>query len=410
MPNRDSDLSAVTVTGLSKTYRPYATPGVRLKQLLLSVFSSRADRGFDALKGVNLCVRKGQTVGILGKNGSGKSTLLQCICGIVQPTVGSVVVNGRIAALLELGAGFDKDFTGRENLYLNAAMLGLTAEQTEQRLDDILRFAAIGEYIDQPVTTYSSGMYVRLAFAIAAHIEPEILVIDEALAVGDIYFRAKCFDRLGLLRDQGVTTIIVTHDTNVVLNFCDQAYLLDRGCVVAEGAPQDVVGAYRKLAFSPDSPLLELDTNPHEVRYGDGEAVITEVGLYNRQNEVLQGVQQGEHVAIRMRVHFKQAVQQPVFTYFIRDIQGIIIAGTNTLMQNIAVEPGVENSWVEITFDQIMRLAAGKYLLTLTCSSLLNGTRVMHDHRDNHLYFEVYSQRKVLGKVDLQPAISIRRC
>ena len=277
MSSTDSNF-AVRVQGISKSYKLYGSPKDRLIESF-DPFGKKRHKPFNALQDVKLDIPAGSTTGIIGRNGSGKSTLLQCICGIVTPTAGQIEVDGKIAALLELGAGFNPEFTGRENLYINGAILGLSTEEIDQRLDDIMDFAGIGEYIDQPVRTYSSGMYVRLAFAIAIHVDPEILIVDEALAVGDIHFQARCFDRFHKFREQGVTVIFVTHDLNMVTRYCDQAFLLDAGKIKASGTPREVVAEYRKVEVSHNlsdqtadqDKTAEIDlfeTNPYEVRYG----------------------------------------------------------------------------------------------------------------------------------------------
>lgn len=241
---------AIALTGVSKSFPIYSKPHHRLLQMA-SPDPRRWYREFHALRGVDLEIRRGETVGIVGRNGSGKSTLLQLICGTLSPTCGTVLVHGRIAALLELGAGFNPEFTGRDNVYLNGTILGLNQAQIEGKFDDIAAFADIGDFIDQPVKTYSSGMYVRLAFAVAINVEPEILVIDEALSVGDEGFQRKCFARIDAIRDAGATVLFVSHSAGTVVDLCDRAILLDQGAVIAEGTPKHVVARYQKLLYAP---------------------------------------------------------------------------------------------------------------------------------------------------------------
>ena len=254
---RESEF-AIRVINLSKCYQIYAAPRDRLKQFVFPRLQSlsghaprRYFREFWALKDVSLEIKKGETVGIIGRNGSGKSTLLQIICGTLSPTNGNVETNGRIAALLELGSGFNPEFTGRENVYMNAAVLGLSKEEIDARFDDIAAFAEIGEFIEQPVKIYSSGMVVRLAFAVAINVDPEILVIDEALSVGDELFQRKCFSRIESIKNSGATILFVSHSGSAIIELCDSAVLIDLGEKLALGNPKEIVGNYQKLIFAP---------------------------------------------------------------------------------------------------------------------------------------------------------------
>lgn len=249
--------SAIRLQGVHKAFPIYRKPYHRLLQMV-STDPGRWYDEFHALRGVDLSVARGETVGIVGRNGSGKSTLLQIICGTLVPSAGEVEVQGRVAALLELGAGFNPEFTGRENVLLNGTILGLTTESVEERFDEIVAFADIGEFIDQPVKTYSSGMYVRLAFAVAVHVDPEILVIDEALSVGDEGFQRKCFARIDAIRDAGATVLFVSHSAGTVVDLCDRAILLERGEVLAEGTPKHVVSRYHQLLNAPAEKVEEL--------------------------------------------------------------------------------------------------------------------------------------------------------
>ncbi|OYZ29183.1 MAG: ABC transporter ATP-binding protein [Hydrogenophilales bacterium 17-64-65] len=267
---------AISVSNLSKCYQIYDTPRDRLKQFVAPRLQSLAGqsprqyfREFWALKDVSFEVRKGETVGIIGRNGSGKSTLLQIICGTLHPTSGSIQTNGRIAALLELGSGFNPEFTGRENVYMNAAVLGLSTEEIDARFDDIAAFAEIGDFIEQPVKTYSSGMVVRLAFAVAINVDPEILIVDEALSVGDELFQRKCFSRIEAIKQNGATILFVSHSGSTVVELCGHAVLLDSGEKLAMGAPKSIVGKYQKLIYAPQDKrsLIREEIRTYE---GDG--------------------------------------------------------------------------------------------------------------------------------------------
>jgi lipopolysaccharide transport system ATP-binding protein len=256
---------AIRVENLSKCYQIYEAPRHRLKQFVIprlqrvaGTLEKRYFQEFQALHGVSFEIKKGETVGIVGRNGSGKSTLLQIICGTLTPTSGKVETRGRVAALLELGSGFNPEFTGRENVYLNAAVLGLSREETDARFDDIAAFADIGEFIEQPVKTYSSGMAVRLAFAVAINVDPEILVVDEALSVGDELFQRKCFSRIESIRENGATILFVSHSGSAIVELCDRAVLMDAGEKLAEGRPKQIVGYYQKLLYAPAEKCEEI--------------------------------------------------------------------------------------------------------------------------------------------------------
>ena len=414
---------AVKVEGLTKAYKLYKSPRDRLKEAF-NVFGRQYHQPFNALESLDITIPRGSTTGIIGRNGSGKSTLLQCICGIVTPSAGRVKVNGKIAALLELGAGFNPEFTGRDNLYINGAILGLTTEEIDQRLDDILAFADIGDYIDQPVRSYSSGMFVRLAFSIAIHVDPEILIVDEALAVGDIHFQAKCFDRFHQFREQGTTVIFVTHDLNMVTRYCDQAYLLSKGKIVRQGQPREVVAEYRKLEVGFDEAEKESQSenqneviidedvnpfaeNPYEVRYGDNRATITQGGIYDDQDQPVQTLDSGSNYTVRMTVAFEEAIDDPVFAFTIKDAKGTEIAGTNTHFAEVKTGNFKKGQSVTINFTQNITLNAGSFLLSLGCVDLSSGELKIYDRRHDFLSFQILSQKATVGIVDLGTRITI---
>jgi len=410
---------AVRVSHVTKTYRLYKSPRDRLKEAFLP--GGRIyHRPFDALNDISLEIPVASTIGIIGRNGSGKSTLLQCICGIIPPTSGEVEVHGRIAALLELGAGFNPEFSGRDNLYINAAILGLSRQQVDQRLHKILAFADIGDYIDQPVRSYSSGMYVRLAFAIAIHVDPEILIVDEALAVGDVHFQAKCYERLHQFREQGVTVIFVTHDLNMVTRYCDHAYLLSQGKLVHDGNPRAVVSAYRKLETghgiesgsqsSVDEEAAHVfDVNPYETRYGNSKARIIGAGIYDQQGSPAQVLHCGDPCRISLKVKFDQAITDPVFAFTIKDVRGTDIAGTNTHFSNIHTGEFQVGETVTVEFTQQMILNPGNYLLSFGCVSLSGEEVEIYDRRHDYLSFQIISDRVAMGVVDLGSTVEVKR-
>ena len=275
--------SAIRVENLSKCYQIYDKPRDRLMQMLARG-RKQYFREFWALKDVSLDIKKGETVGIVGRNGSGKSTLLQMICGTLNPTSGNIQTQGRIAALLELGSGFNPEFTGRENVYMNAAVLGLAEEEIAARFDDIEAFADIGEFIEQPVKTYSSGMQVRLAFAVAINVEPEILVVDEALAVGDELFQRKCFSRIEAIRANGATILFVSHSGSAIVELCDRAVLIDAGEKLTNGTPKQIVSLYQKLLYAPADKYETIREEIRHINQDSGKAINIQSLLPQQEN------------------------------------------------------------------------------------------------------------------------------
>ena len=253
-----SEEIVISARNLTKAYRLFGHPGDRVKQFA-SFGLKKYHREFTALKDVSFDIKKGETIGIIGRNGSGKSTLLQLICGILKPTSGSIEVKGRVSAMLELGAGFNPEFTGHENVYFQGALMGFTKVRMDERFDEIVAFADIGEFIDQPVRTYSSGMFLRLAFAVAAHVDPDILVVDEALAVGDSLFQKRCYARIRQMQNQGLTLILVSHDHELVRNLTSRAMLLDRGTALFWGDTREATHRYRRIMFENEAHRLAMD-------------------------------------------------------------------------------------------------------------------------------------------------------
>lgn len=440
----------IRLEGVTKYYPVYDAPRDRLKQFIMPRIQrtlgrpvKRYAREFRALDGVSLDIHQGETVGIIGRNGSGKSTLLQMICGTLSPTGGTLTTHGRIAALLELGAGFDPEFTGRENVYMNAAVLGLSREQVDARLADILDFAEIGEFIDQPVKTYSSGMYVRLAFAVIAHVDADILVIDEALAVGDAFFVQKCMRFLRRFMRHG-TVLFVSHDTSAVLNLCDHAVWLEQGSVAMKGSPKDVADAYLKAFFeagqgasadageqgedaraaaSRQRPLprdmrqemlnasdhrndLEIFAfDPEAEGFGKGGALVEDVWLHDDDGHPYTWVVGGEEVtlSIAVRVQPDHRLQRPILGFYVKDRLGQTLFGDNTFVSYqhspVAAAAGCRLS-ASFTFRMPV-MPQGDYSISV---AVADGTQ--HDHVQHHwlhdaLFFQSHSSSQSHGLVGL---------
>jgi lipopolysaccharide transport system ATP-binding protein len=407
---------AISVQNLSKCYHIYDNPRDRLKQFVAPRLQrltwqtpQQYFREFWALKDVSFEIKKGETVGIIGRNGSGKSTLLQMICGTLTPTHGSIETYGRIAALLELGSGFNPEFTGRENVKLSASLYGLTESEIEESFDEILSFAEIGAFIDQPLKTYSSGMYVRLAFAVAINVQPDILVIDEALAVGDIAFQAKCMTRLKRLMDTGTTVLFVSHDTSSVRNFCQKVVWLSNGEMKAYGDPELIIGQYvaeahlsinnelsksreeitkneSSIAIKAIDPLANLENyssfSEGWRRYGDGRASILNAVLLNSNSQPVEIINLREEFLIRFLVRTEVDVENPAFGFSFRDFKGNQVVGSVTTNYRSFLVPSLlagQNYLIEMRGQNM--LTQGSYTLNLGIESVVD-RNIAHEFID----------------------------
>ena len=352
-------MNAVEFQGVSKSYAIYDAPGDRLKELL-SLNRLKRHQDFWALHDVSFEVKRGETFCIVGENGSGKSTLLQMVAGILHPTSGTVAVHGRVSALLELGAGFNPEFSGRDNVYLNGSILGLTTRQIDQRYQDIAAFAEIGDFIDQPVKTYSSGMVVRLAFAVAINVDPEILLVDEALAVGDLYFRQRCMRKVHELRQRGITILFVSHAVSDVKAIGDRVLWLDHGRMIDCGEPDRVVSKYLAAMTEKDSTYLLLksaadpqrrlggpiqapeivETIPNiDHRFGDGRAAIIGIAVLDEQGRAVPILEPSTRILVRISVRATADVALPIVGFMLRNQLGMDFSGTNTAREGYELAP-----------------------------------------------------------------------
>ena len=400
-------MGVVLVQNVSKLYRLYRCPSDRIRELF--PFQQRKlHSDFWALRDISFSVDKGEMLGIVGPNGCGKSTLLQLICGILQPTSGRVVTSGRVAALLELGAGFNPEFTGRENVFLNGEIIGLSRREIERALPSIAAFAEIGEFLERPVKEYSTGMYVRLAFATAIHVEPEILVVDEALAVGDAIFANRCVRKFEELKQRKVTVLFVSHDLGLVKQLSDRAILLINGRIDAEGDPKHVINQYIGLVLEKGHAEREYPRRGLEpgFRHGDGTSEITDVELLDRAGRSTQTVTTGEPVRIRVRCTFREPKSDPMAGILIRNRIGMEVYGTNTRIEQVELgsfEPGDE---LELEFRFECWLAPQQYTLTVATQ---NADGTSHDWLDDVLAFEVVDSRVRSGVANLRAEIAWQR-
>ena len=428
---------AIQVTNLEKVYKLYDKPSDRIKEAL-GFGRGRHHTEHHALKGVDLTVYQGECVGIIGTNGSGKSTILKIITGVLNPTAGDVTVNGRISALLELGAGFNMEYNGIENIYLNGTMIGFSEKEIDEKLDAILEFADIGEYVYQPVKTYSSGMFVRLAFAVAINIEPEILIVDEALSVGDVFFQAKCYHKFEEFKSMGKTIVFVSHDLSSISKYCDRVVLLNQGVKLGEGAPKQMIDIYKQVlvgqytlpesgsdsllddedvrsaaasaGHTPDAAAKERQSaeNPELLEYGSKKAVITEYYITDEKGIRTSAILKGSTFAIHMKVRMTEDLAAPIFAFTIKNVRGTEITGTNTMLEKAFLEPVRAGEEREITFTQKMNLQGGEYLLSLGVTGYENNDFTVYHRLYDVLELTVISDKDTVGFYDMDSRVEVR--
>jgi len=410
-------VNAAEFRGVSKSYAVYESPGDRLKELAtLNQLCFHKD--FWALRELTFDIRRGETFCIIGENGSGKSTLLQCVAGILEPTHGSMVVNGRVSALLELGSGFNPEFSGRDNVYLNAAILGFSTAQIDQRYKEIEQFAEIGDFINRPVKTYSSGMVVRLAFAVAIHVDPEILLVDEALAVGDIYFRQRCMRKVHELRSRGITILFVSHAIGDVKAIGDRTLWLEEGRIRELGETDLVVAKYLAAMVEKDSAYLTLSKRPvvertggrrqaPEVveripnidhRYGDGRAEVLGIAVLDAYGRALHLLEPMSRIVVRISVRAKEDLALPIVGFMLRNHQGIDFSGTNTAREGFEIPPMLPGDvhtvdfhldlpeWYPGAFSFSPAIADGTLVSYQMCDWIDNAITLQMGHSDNQIY------------------------
>ncbi|MBP1991150.1 ABC transporter ATP-binding protein [Paenibacillus eucommiae] len=414
---------AIHLDHISKVYKLYDKPADRLKESL-HLLGKKFHKEFHAVRDISFQVNKGETLGILGKNGSGKSTLLKMITGVLTPSAGKITVNGKISALLELGAGFNVDYTGLENIYLNGTIMGYSKEEMNQKLDDILSFADIGDFIHQPVKIYSSGMFARLAFAVAINVDPDILIVDEALAVGDVAFQAKCYKKFNEFREEGKTILFVSHSLDTIIQYCTRAILINKGNFIADGSPKQIVDEYKKLLVKMDGTIKPTTTgntihaqnalwkssyklNIDPTLYGDRRAEIIDFGIFDAKDCITENVLSDELISIKMRVKFNIPISNPIFAFTIKDLKGLELAGTNTLYEQYEpAEYGV-NQEIIISFTQRIPFHNGNYTLSLGCTGYEQDEFVVYHRLYDIIIFQCLNSKQSVGYYDLSSNVLI---
>ncbi len=423
--------AVIQVKNLEKAYKLYDKPSDRLKEAL-GLSRKKKYKEHYALKGVDLTIYQGETVGIIGTNGSGKSTILKIITGVLNPTGGSVEVSGRISALLELGAGFNMEYNGIENIYLNGTMIGFSKKEIDDKMQDILSFADIGDYVYQPVKTYSSGMFVRLAFAVAINIEPEILIVDEALSVGDVFFQAKCYHKFEEFKEMGKTIVFVSHDLSSISKYCDRVVLLNQGVKLGEGSPKEMIDAYKQVLVGQypvsgesDKNLLDDEDiaaaaalagkkspennilNPDLLEYGTKAAVIEAYKITDDIGRETGAVLKGKKCSVSMKVRFEEDIEEPIFAFTIKNIKGVEITGTNTMVEKAFLQPVKAGSVMEITFTQVIDLQGGEYLLSLGVTGFEKEEFQVYHRLYDVMNMTVISDKDTVGYYDMNSQVTV---
>lgn len=448
---------AIDVQNVSKIYKLYD----RSRDRLLEAFhltKKKLSKDHYALDEVSFQVKKGETVGIIGTNGSGKSTILKIITGVLNPTGGNVDIDGRISALLELGAGFNMEYTGIENVYLNGTMIGFSEEEIKAKLDNILEFADIGDFVYQPVKTYSSGMFVRLAFAVAINIDPEILIVDEALSVGDVFFQAKCYHKFEEFKKEGKTIVIVSHDLSSISKYCDRVILLNKGHKLAEGEPKKIVDLYKKLLVNqlteddlteyqeevedtveekpqaheetmPKSQKTESSTkikaltpenvekmgklwkdfmtkNPQTIDYGSKEVEIIDYCVIDDKGYISDNIEKGSDYTVKFKVRFNEKVNEPILAFTIKDIKGTEVTGTNTMYEKIDFESEKGQTRI-VSFSQKMNLTKGNYLISFGCTGFRDGAFTVYHRMYDVMNLLVISDKDNVGFFDMFSEVTV---
>ncbi len=421
----------IKVSNLTKEYFLYDKNIDQLKEIAL--FGQKSyHKCHMALDDVSFDVKKGENVGIIGTNGSGKSTLLKILTGVVKATQGDSFIKGKVSALLELGAGFNPNYTGIENIYLNGTIMGFSREEVAKKLNDIVEFADIGEFINQPVKNYSSGMFARLAFAVAINVDPDILIVDEALSVGDIFFQAKCYRKFEEFKKLGKTILFVSHDMGSVSKYCDKTILLNKGKVVKIGKPKDVINLYKKIlvnehnaerksngnndvvaadsALDNDNNVVYRDMmncNPKALDYGTKAAEIIDFAIFDEDGLPTSTIETGTETTIMIKVRFNETIANPIFAYTIKDVMGLDLVGTNTMFEGIDMGTVHEGEIRTVRFKQPLCLQGGDFLLSLGCTGYYQEEFIVYSRLYDVCTLTVVNDRKFVGKWNANSVVEV---
>ena len=425
---------AETVIEINDLVKKYKMFNRKQDRLIETIFpKSVRHKDFTAIDNLNLTIKKGEVLGILGKNGAGKSTLLKMVTGVVVPTSGTLNIKGKISSLLELGTAFNSELTGEENIYQHGQVMGLTNEEIEATKQDIIDFADIGDHLYQPVKTYSSGMFARLAFACAINVDPDILIVDEVLSVGDMAFQLKCFKKFQQFKEKGKTILFVTHNVSDVLKNCTRAVILENGKKTFDGQTKEGVELYKKIITGNapknvetnkkeikeknEKKAQELNTwkshfneNPNLIEYGNLDAEVIDYGIFDTNGQFLTLIDNEKTVVLKSKIKFHKEVDNPIFTMTIKNYNGIEVAGTNTMIEKIYPGTFKPNDIVEVEFIQNLPLAPDKYTLSFSCTHInANGELEVLNRKYEALLIEIISSKNCVGMVRLDTKINIKK-
>ena len=432
--------NVIEIRDLVKEYKMFHRKTDRLLETIFPAYQKHDV--FRAMDHLNLDLKKGELLGILGKNGSGKSTLLKMITGVVSPTSGTIKVNGKISSLLELGAAFNQELTGIENIYQHGQVMGLTNEEIEERKQDIIDFADIGEHLYQPVKTYSSGMFARLAFACAINVDPDILIVDEVLSVGDMAFQLKCFKKFEQFKKRGKTILFVTHSINDVLRNCTRTIIIDSGKKIFDGSVKDGVEKYKKMivGLSPqetketivseetkrekntttttnqtvldpkDTWKSRFNENPNLITYGNKDAEVIDYGMFDLEDNFMTMIENDKPIILKSKVLFHKDVKDPIFTMTLKDFKGLEICGTNTVIEKIITGEFKKGDIAITEFKQTFNVAPGKYTLSFSCTHFNNrGDLEVLDRKYDALLVEVLSVKEMVGLLKINSEVNVTK-
>lgn len=416
----------IKITNLTKEYKMFARKKDRFTETIFPFINKHST--FKAMDNLNLEVEKGEVLGVLGKNGAGKSTLLKMVTGVVTPTSGTIEVKGKISSLLELGAAFNGELTGYENIYQHGQIMGLSDAEIKAKEQEIIEFADIGEHLYQPVKSYSSGMFARLAFACAINVDPDVLIVDEVLSVGDIAFQLKCFKKFEQFKKKGKTILFVTHSVGDILKNCTRTIIIDKGKKIFDGDVKEGVERYKKMMVGGDKKVnvnkdekkKEFDAkaswkqlfnvNPNIIEYGNGVADVYDFGIFDENNKPLNVIENDRLVKFKSRIVFFEDVNEPVFTMTIKDFRGNDICGTNTLIEKISTGKFKKGDKIEVEFEQKVPLAPGKYTVSYSCTRFdASGNLEALSRKYDALLVEVLSMKDTVGAVRLDSNISYEK-
>ena len=436
--NEKSSEVVLKIEGLSKGYKMFARKKDRIIETLFPAVERHGV--FEAMHNFNLEVKKGEVLGVLGKNGAGKSTLLKMITGVVTPTSGTIETKGKISSLLELGTAFNPELTGYENIYQHGQVMGLTNEEIKSREQEIIEFADIGDHLYQPVKTYSSGMFARLAFACAINVDPDILIVDEVLSVGDMSFQLKCFKKFQQFKESGKTILFVTHSITDILRNCTRTIIIDSGRKIFDGDVKEGVEKYKKIivgldekqsktGLQTDSQILEenpnyksneevigeewkthFNENPNLIDYGNGAAQVIDYGMFDENGNYISVLENDKTVVLKSKILFKQDVKEPIFTMTVKDFKGLEMAGTNTLIEKVATGEYKKGDIVTAEFKQVINVAPGKYTLSFSCTHFNHkGELEVLNRKYDALLIEVLSTKDTVGLMRLDSKIKVEK-